>query len=66
MKTHRRGYREAAVEKKLKFGSVESMEGAKHAETVKKAEQKRHSYNRFFQKKRYKDAYRAAYLFSAA
>ena len=60
VKTHRRGYREATVEKKLKFGSVESMEGAKHAETVKKAEQKRHSYNRFFQKKRYKDAYRAA------
>ena len=60
MKTHRRGYREATVEKKLKFGSAESMEGAKHAESVKKAEQKRHFYNRFFQKKRYKDAYRAA------
>ena len=60
VKTHRRGYREAAVEKKLKFGSAESMEGVKNAETVKKAEQKRHFYNRFFQKKRYKDAYRAA------
>ncbi len=60
VKTHRRGYREATVEKKLKFGSAESMEGAKHAESVKKAEQKRHFYNRFFQKKRYKDAYRAA------
>ena len=44
----------------LKFGSAESMEGVKNAETVKKAEQKRHFYNRFFQKKRYKDAYRAA------
>ena len=41
LKTHRRGYREAAVEKKLKFGSAESMEGVKNAETVKKAEQKR-------------------------
>ena len=60
VKTHRRGYREATVEKKLKFGSAESMEGVKNAETVKKAEQKRHFYNRFFQKKRYKDAYRAA------
>ena len=60
VKTHRRGYREATVEKKLKFGSAESMEGVKHAETVKKSEQKRHFYNRFFQKKRYKDAYRAA------
>ena len=60
MKTHRRGYREATVEKKLKFGSAESMEGVKHAESVKNAEQKRHFYNRFFQKKRYKDAYRAA------
>lgn len=60
VKTHRRGYREATVEKKLKFGSAESMEGVKHAESVKNAEQKRHFYNRFFQKKRYKDAYRAA------
>ena len=60
VKTHRRGYREATVEKKLKFGSAESMEGVKNAETVKKAEQKRHFYNRFFQKKRYKDAYRVA------
>lgn len=50
VKTHRRGYREATVEKKLKFGSAESMEGVKNAETVKKAEQKRHFYNRFFQK----------------
>ena len=48
------------TKKKLKFGSAESMEGVKNAETVKKAEQKRHFYNRFFQKKRYKDAYRAA------
>ena len=60
VKTHRRGYREATVEKKLKFGSAESMEGVKHAESVKNAEQKRYFYNRFFQKKRYKDAYRAA------
>lgn len=60
VKTHRKGYREATVEKKLKFGSAESMEGVKHAESVKNAEQKRHFYNRFFQKKRYKDAYRAA------
>ena len=60
VKTHRRGYREATVEKKLKFDSAESMEGVKHAESVKNAEQKRHFYNRFFQKKRYKDAYRAA------
>ena len=60
VKIHRRGYREATVEKKLKFGSAESMEGVKHAESVKNAEQKRHFYNRFFQKKRYKDAYRAA------
>ena len=36
VKTHRRGYREATVEKKLKFGSAESMEGAKHAESVRK------------------------------
>ena len=60
VKTHRRGYREATVEKKLKFGSAESMEGVKHAESVKNAEQKRYFYNRFFQKKRYKDAYRVA------
>ena len=60
VKTHRRGYREATVEKKLKFGSAESMEGVKHTESVKNAEQKRHFYNRFFQKKRYKDAYRVA------
>lgn len=50
VKIHRRGYREATVEKKLKFGSAESMEGVKHAESVKNAEQKRHFYNRFFQK----------------
>ncbi len=31
-----------------------------YAESVKNAEKKRHFYNRFFQKKRYKDAYRAA------
>ena len=46
VKTHRRGYREATVEKKLKFGSAESMEGVKHAESVKNAEQKRHFYSR--------------------
>ena len=64
VKTHRRGYRASTVEKKLKFGSPESMEGVRYgfesAESIKKAEQKKHFYNRFFQKKRYKDAYRAA------
>lgn len=64
VKTHRRGYRESTVEKKLKFGSSESMDGVRYgtegAESIKKAEQKKHFYNRFFQKKRYKDAYRAA------
>ena len=34
--------------------------GSESAESIKKAEQKKHFYNRFFQKKRYKDAYRAA------
>ena len=52
------------MEKKLKFGSPESMEGVRYgfesAESIKKAEQKKHFYNRFFQKKRYKDACRAA------
>lgn len=64
VKTHRRGYRASTVEKKLKFGSPESMEGVRYgfesAESIKKAEQKKHFYNRFFQKKRYKDACRAA------
>ena len=64
VKTHRRGYRESTAEKKLKFGSPESMDGVRYgsetAESIKKAEQKKHFYNRFFQKKRYKDAYRAA------
>jgi len=64
VKTHRRGYRESMMEKKLKFGSPENMDGVRYgaesAESIKKAEQKKHFYNRFFQKKRYKDAYRAA------
>ena len=65
VKTFRRGYRESGKEQKLKF-TADAMSQAEKTESVKNAEKKKHFYNRFFQKKRYKDAYRAARTGKAA
>lgn len=65
VKTFRRGYRESGKEQKLKF-TADAMKQTEKMESVKNAEKKKHFYNRFFQKKRYKDAYRAARTGKAA
>lgn len=57
VKAHRKGYQEQQEEKKLKFGATEK---AGNPEEIKKAEEKKHAFHRFFQRKRYKDAYKSA------
>ena len=60
VKANRRGYHLKETEEKLKFGMSDSMGKAGTEETIKKLEEKKRILNRFFQRKRYKDAYRAA------
>lgn len=66
VKTFRRGYRESGTEKKLKFGTAETLGKDGTMESAEQAGKKKHFYNRFIQKKRYKDAYRAARAGKAA
>ena len=60
VKANRRGYHLDETGEKLKFGMSDSMGKAGAEEMAKKSEQKKRVLNRFFQRKRYKDAYRAA------
>lgn len=60
VKANRRGYHLDETGEKLKFGMSDSMGKAGAEETAKKSEEKKRVLNRFFQRKRYKDAYRAA------
>ena len=60
VKANRRGYHLDETGEKLKFGMSDSMGKAGAEETVKRSEEKKRVLNRFFQRKRYKDAYRAA------
>lgn len=60
VKVNRRGYHLDETEEKLKFGMSDSMGKAGAEETAKKSKEKKRVLNRFFQRKRYKDAYRAA------
>ena len=60
VKANRRGYHLDETGEKLKFGMSDSMGKAGAEEMAKKSEEKKRVLNRFFQRKRYKDAYRAA------
>ncbi len=60
VKANRRGYHLDETGEQLKFGMSDSMGKAGAEETVKRSEEKKRVLNRFFQRKRYKDAYRAA------
>jgi len=60
VKANRRGYHLDETGEKLKFGMSDSMGKAGAEETAKKSEEKKRVLNRLFQRKRYKDAYRAA------
>ena len=60
VKANRRGYHLDETGEKLKFDMSDSMGKAGAEETAKKSEEKKRVLNRFFQRKRYKDAYRAA------
>lgn len=60
VKANRRGCHLDETGEKLKFGMSDSMGKAGAEETAKKSEEKKRVLNRFFQRKRYKDAYRAA------
>ena len=66
VKANRRGYHLDETGEKLKFGMSDSMGKAGAEETAKKSEEKKRVLNRFFQRKRYKDAYRAARAGKAA
>ena len=66
VKANRRGYHLDETGEKLKFGMSDSMGKAGAEETAKKSEEKKRVLNRFFQRKRYKDAYRAARTGKAA
>lgn len=60
VKANRRGYHLDETGEKLKFGMSDSMGKAGAEEAIKRSEEKKRVLNRFFQRKRYKDAYRVS------
>lgn len=60
IKANRRGYYLEETGEKLKYDMSDNMGKAEMEGAGKKAEEKKRALNRFFQRKRYKDAYRAA------